>query len=145
MAPHNTEPRETSPLLPKSDAIAEPVEAGNGIGPSAASAQIEAEQDGGDIERQTSNGDSSKHQGLPEVRKRMKYIFPAIAIGVRLSSVIHVNWLIREYSGVSNSCRHYPCRLNLWHHRHRLARSLFYFMGRDKLFSYFVRPAASVR
>ncbi|KAF2032176.1 MFS general substrate transporter [Setomelanomma holmii] len=43
-------------------------------------------QDGGDIERQTSNGDSSKHQGLPEVKKRMKYIFPAIAIGVFLAA-----------------------------------------------------------
>jgi hypothetical protein len=89
MAPTNTEPRETSPLLPRPDAITEPVKASNGIAPRAGSARIEAEQDGGDIERQTSNGDSSKHQGLPEVRKRMKYIFPAIAIGVRLSSAIH--------------------------------------------------------
>ncbi|USP82460.1 uncharacterized protein yc1106_09734 [Curvularia clavata] len=40
----------------------------------------------GDVEQQASRSDASKHQGLPEVRKRMKYIFPAIAIGVFLSA-----------------------------------------------------------
>ncbi|KAL5113900.1 hypothetical protein ACEQ8H_008221 [Pleosporales sp. CAS-2024a] len=39
-----------------------------------------------DMERQISNGDVSKHQGLPDVRKRLKYIFPAIAIGVFLTA-----------------------------------------------------------
>ncbi|EUC34710.1 hypothetical protein COCCADRAFT_3916 [Bipolaris zeicola 26-R-13] len=39
-----------------------------------------------DIEQQASHGDSFKHQGLREVRKRMKYIFPALAIGVFLSA-----------------------------------------------------------
>jgi hypothetical protein len=38
-------------------------------------------EDGGDIERQTSN-ETSEQQGMPEVKKRMKYIFPAITIGV---------------------------------------------------------------
>jgi hypothetical protein len=40
--------------------------------------------DGGSIEGQSSNGDVPKHQGMPEVKRRMKYIFPAIAVGVRL-------------------------------------------------------------
>ncbi|KAH7079173.1 major facilitator superfamily domain-containing protein [Paraphoma chrysanthemicola] len=63
-----------------------PIDPSNALSPEGADPYIANEQDGGDIERQTSNGDSSKHQGLPEVQKRMKYIFPAIAIGVFLSS-----------------------------------------------------------
>tara|TARA_R110002003_G_scaffold288_16_gene18489 strand:- start:16854 stop:17162 length:309 start_codon:yes stop_codon:yes gene_type:complete len=74
---------ETSPLLPKpEDNNPHPIDPSNGISPEGADPYIDNEDDGGDIERQTSNGDSSKHQGLPEVQKRMKYIFPAIAIGV---------------------------------------------------------------
>jgi hypothetical protein len=65
---------ETTPLLPKPDQDAHPIDAGVGIAPEG--------PDGGDIERQTSHGDAFKHQGMPEVRKRMKYIFPAICIGV---------------------------------------------------------------
>jgi hypothetical protein len=49
------------------------------------------ETDGGDLERQPSDGDSFKHQGLPELRKRMKYIFPAIAIGVSKNPLNHIN------------------------------------------------------
>jgi hypothetical protein len=83
MALNNAQPNETSPLLPKpDDNTALAIDPGNGIAPGGPIPQDHDEQDGGDIERQTSNGDTSKHQGLPEVRKRMKYIFPAIAIGV---------------------------------------------------------------
>ena len=64
---------ETSPLLPKPHDTAHTIDAGVGIAPEGANAG-----EGGDVERQS----SFKHQGLPEVRKRMKYIFPAIAIGV---------------------------------------------------------------
>jgi hypothetical protein len=73
----DTQPRETSPLVPK------PI--GNDIQPTHPTYGVAPEDDPpeeSDLERQTSNGDSSKHQGLPEVRKRMKYIFPALAIGV---------------------------------------------------------------
>ncbi|KAK5135118.1 hypothetical protein LTR08_005643 [Meristemomyces frigidus] len=39
------------------------------------------------LERQTSTGDRQKqYEGMPEVRKKMKYIFPAVAIGVFLSA-----------------------------------------------------------
>jgi hypothetical protein len=37
---------------------------------------------GRNVEQQASQSDAFKNQGLPEVRKRMKYIFPAISIGV---------------------------------------------------------------
>ena len=45
-------------------------------------------QDGGDLERQTSNGEIFKNEGDLEVRKRMRYIFPAIAIGVSIPDPI---------------------------------------------------------
>ena len=78
MAPNLTPPRETSPLLPKPHASTIPTDEDNSSAPNPQT------EDGGDMERQTSNGTASKHQGLPEVRARMKYIFPAIAIGVCL-------------------------------------------------------------
>ncbi|KAF2856864.1 MFS general substrate transporter [Plenodomus tracheiphilus IPT5] len=72
-----TQPSETSPLLPKS------LLESNGI---ASAAAIENEQDGGTLERQLTSDSNYKHQGNPEMKKRMKYIFPAIAIGVFLSA-----------------------------------------------------------
>ncbi|KAK6429543.1 hypothetical protein LTR95_014309 [Oleoguttula sp. CCFEE 5521] len=44
----------------------------------------EGDSDGSAIERQTSL--QIKNDGMPEVRKRMKFIFPALAIGVFLSA-----------------------------------------------------------
>jgi hypothetical protein len=82
MVPNNSRPSETSPLLPKPDDNAHCNDPVDNVAPISAHTPDGNEQDGGDIERQVSNGDSFKHQGLPEVRKRMKYIFPAIAIGV---------------------------------------------------------------
>jgi hypothetical protein len=76
------EPSETSPLLSKPTHGSYPIDPSGGVGPEGSHVPGANEQDGGDIEQQVSNGDNSKHVGLPDVRKRMKYIFPAIAIGV---------------------------------------------------------------
>lgn len=91
MAPNNArpEPTETSPLLGKpNDQIADP---GDGLATVVPEpydeTDVEDNDDEPDLERQSSNGEAFKHQGLPEVRKRMKYIFPAIAIGV--SGLLH--------------------------------------------------------
>ncbi|KAF1951731.1 MFS general substrate transporter [Byssothecium circinans] len=97
-----SEPTETSPLLtkttPRIPTIAPtPIESGNAIATSEPIQRNErnaeedhegsvADSDGGDLERQTSNGDASKFQGLPEVKKQLIYIFPAIAIGVFLAA-----------------------------------------------------------
>ncbi|KAF1831847.1 multidrug resistance protein fnx1 [Decorospora gaudefroyi] len=80
MAPNVSRQRsETSPLLPKETGI---VGTGTGIASEGSSTS-----DGGGVERQISHdGDTSKHAGMPELKKRMKYIFPAIAIGVFLSA-----------------------------------------------------------
>ncbi|KAF2741567.1 multidrug resistance protein fnx1 [Polyplosphaeria fusca] len=85
---HEQHPSETSPLLPHVEQ-ASPIEYASGVVPGEPHVYggVE-EQDGGDTARQISNGDTgtSKHTGMPEVRKRMKYIFPALAIGVFLSA-----------------------------------------------------------
>lgn len=73
---------ETSPLLSKQTSTAPQIAADSGIAPGGANTYVDDEQDGGDIEPQASHGDSHKHHGMPEVKKQMKYIFPAIAIGV---------------------------------------------------------------
>ncbi|KAH7402544.1 major facilitator superfamily domain-containing protein [Pyrenochaeta sp. MPI-SDFR-AT-0127] len=80
------EPTETSPLLSKQKQVVFPLDPGNGIAPEGAGFAADGEDDGGDVEQQVTNGNSDKHHGLPEVRKQMKYIFPAIAIGVFLSA-----------------------------------------------------------
>ena len=77
------EPTETSPLLGKPNN--QVLDAGNGITPAGPEVYDDTDTESSsspDLERQPSNSESFKHQGLPEVRKRMKYIFPAIAIGV---------------------------------------------------------------
>lgn len=84
---------ETSPLI--SNAIRS-IEPGDGIGAEGTitgaavtgngtfGANGKLNDDG--LESQDGTDDRSKHQGLPEVKKRMKYIFPAVAIGVFLSA-----------------------------------------------------------
>jgi hypothetical protein len=44
---------------------------------------ISGSNNGSGSERRDSVGDASSHQGMPEVRRQMKYIFPAVAVGVR--------------------------------------------------------------
>jgi hypothetical protein len=81
------EPTETSPLLGTPQQHGQLIDPGDGVAPAGLipydETDVGGDASGDDLERQPSNGDSFKHQGLPEVRKRMKYIFPAIAIGVR--------------------------------------------------------------
>jgi hypothetical protein len=94
-------PTETSPLLPKAgdhrDVPRHPVDPSGGLVPAGADAyqpnteseaeEEEDENDGGDVERQTSqasDGRSRQFDGMPEVRKQMKWLFPAMGIGVRL-------------------------------------------------------------
>ena len=88
----HSQPTETSPLLPKPDHLSEippyPVDLSAGLVPKGAG-PYENEQhndeaeDGGVVERQVSNsGRLKQYEGLPEVRKNMKYIIPAVAIGV---------------------------------------------------------------
>ncbi|KAF2270942.1 vacuolar basic amino acid transporter 2 [Lojkania enalia] len=90
--PERVHPTETSPLLPKSDPPSvHPIDPSNGIVPEGDNPHedrggLDRESDDGDIERQVGDGDISKHKGLPDVKRRMKYIFPAIAIGVFLAA-----------------------------------------------------------
>lgn len=99
MAPNNlqSEPTETSPLLGKPDQNGQVIATSDGLIPVVPEPCDETDQEDDDnerdLERQISNGSAFKQQGLPEVRKRMKYIFPAIAIGVseHISNRTHTN------------------------------------------------------
>lgn len=87
MSEHREPSSETSPLI--SNAIRN-VEPGDGLGSEGGAAVIgngTFKSNGqSDAENQHANDDHAKHQGLPEVKKKMKYIFPAVAIGVFLSA-----------------------------------------------------------
>lgn len=70
---------ETSPLLPKN------LEPSAGLTPDTPALSEEHNGDGGTIERQVSSEERvALYEGIPELRKQMPYMFPALAIGVRL-------------------------------------------------------------
>lgn len=78
---------ETSPLLGKQGP--KPTDPSDGIVPDSAvtNGVIPEGEDGGDLERQTSLEERQKqYEGQPEMRKKMKVIFPALTIGVLLSA-----------------------------------------------------------
>ncbi|CAC9890517.1 MFS general substrate transporter [Aureobasidium pullulans] len=78
---------ETSPLLGKQGP--KPIDPSDGIVPDSAitNGVVPEGEDGGDLERQTSLEERQKqYEGQPEMRKKMKVIFPALTIGVLLSA-----------------------------------------------------------
>jgi hypothetical protein len=95
MPDRDEQPTETSPLLsnaPSHHGPRHPVDPSGGIVPEGVDPcqrhnDSEEEGDGGDIERQRSHasndGQSKQFEGIPEVRKQMKWLFPAMGIGVR--------------------------------------------------------------
>jgi len=93
MTDNNDEPTETSPLLLPKDQQAQinPVEPGAGIAPDASTSNGAIDgnttEDGSNLERQITTTDTAKqYEGQPEIRKKMKYILPALAIGIFLSA-----------------------------------------------------------
>ena len=87
MSNHNDGATETSPLLANRRE--------NGNPPAKADASHHEEPindeavvpDGGEVERQSSSDDRAKqYAGIPEVKKNMKYMFPALGIGVYLAA-----------------------------------------------------------
>ena len=91
---HEATASETTPLLAQPEA--DLLDAGNGIAPEGPHVndernnEISNEADDSPLEGQYSQQDpqnrSDEYEGLPEVRKQLKYIFPAIVIGVYLSA-----------------------------------------------------------
>lgn len=93
----NGQPTETSPLLKKT--APQPIEPSNGIAPDAAIANGSVQENGsihstrdgeGDVEAgDTDAADKTNAQeteGIEHMKSRMKYIFPALTIGVLLSA-----------------------------------------------------------
>ena len=92
---------EKNPLLPKNkkkdvkSVGSLPIDPGAAIspeGPDEAFFHQHSDYDNGaEVERQVSDDDPSKqYQGMPEVKQRLKYIFPALAIGVSISYCIEL-------------------------------------------------------
>jgi hypothetical protein len=86
-------PTEASPLLPtlsnSSNGVLYPIDPSAGLGPEGADAherRLEDNEDGPNLERQTSRVSVRRYEGMPDVRKRMVYIMPALGIGVLLAA-----------------------------------------------------------
>ncbi|KAF2501029.1 MFS general substrate transporter [Lophium mytilinum] len=84
---------ETSPLLPRPDThrnfATHPVDASAGLVPEGADPYDETYEEGSDVEREAGAGDAvppKQYEGIPDVQKKLKYLIPAIAIGVFLSA-----------------------------------------------------------
>ncbi len=78
---------ETSPLLAKPIiTLLESGDAPNGVLPNGGSSNgtlDDPPKPGEDEERQANDGERSpQYEGMPEVKKKLKYIVPAVAIGV---------------------------------------------------------------
>ena len=84
------DPSETSPLLPKLTEYVDPGDAPNGVLPHSNENNKHADghingfaKPNDDQERQQDDDEGpAPYQGMPEVKKKLKYILPAIAIGV---------------------------------------------------------------
>lgn len=75
---------ETSPLLPKT-AVPASADSINEIQSSTVVSNGQAKNDGkltDDGESQKSGGQAAQHEGMPEIKAKLKYILPAIGIGV---------------------------------------------------------------
>jgi hypothetical protein len=91
----NTEPSEHSPLIPKviqssNHSQEQPIDPTGGLVPQGVDPHYEGNgynTQGADVENQAVTvAERIPYAGLPEVRKRMKFIFPAVAIGVFLAA-----------------------------------------------------------
>ena len=111
------EATETSPLLGKTSSIlSDPGDALNGVPPSTAETnghRSEQAKPAEDEESHRREDRTPQYEGMPEVKKKLKYILPAIGIGVSQ---------IRDYSSntsltaldLSRRCRSNHHRLLLW-------------------------------
>ena len=79
---------ETSPLIPKpTNLLPEPADAPNGALPHGTSGNGHIHGDTKSVDQEEApideEGRERQYQGMPEVKKQLKYIVPAVAIGVR--------------------------------------------------------------
>ena len=93
-----SQPSETSPLLAKPvSVLPDPGDAPAGILPNGVDINAEANgssKPGNDQESQSQDdqGDrKGQYQGMPEIKKKLKYILPAMSIGVCASHFIYSN------------------------------------------------------
>jgi hypothetical protein len=81
----NNEPSETSPLLGNGTKPPRPIDASAGIVPDnpAVTGEAQPTEDGGTVERQMSREERARQfEGDPDLKKKIKWMFPALALGV---------------------------------------------------------------
>ena len=79
---------ETSPLLSKSNnAVSNQANTSNRALSNSSNHHGQAEQNGKPTDGEDHFNDEGQYQGLPKVRKQLKLIVPAVAIGVRSISI----------------------------------------------------------
>ena len=111
-------PSEISPLLGRpAGTFLESGDAPNGVLPNGASPNgtpsgVNKPDD--DAERQEGDGDRSpQYEGMPEVKKKLKFIVPAIAIGV-CCSIRHTTSSTENIPGIPFRWRSNDHRVELW-------------------------------
>ena len=81
-------PSETSPLIPKPRSNLPQSPAPNGAVPNGVNSNGQAHEHNKSVDEEETRSDEEgrerQYEGMPEVRKQLKYIVPAIAIGVWL-------------------------------------------------------------
>lgn len=91
MTVQDQSPTETSALLPKTQVLPEPGIAPEGELPTGAVTNGDANGSAKAQDEESlhdEGGRGAQFEGMPEVRARLKYIFPALAIGVRIRAEI---------------------------------------------------------
>jgi len=83
--PRNNHPSETSPLLGNGTKLPQPIDASAGIDSDnpAVTGEAQPAEDGGNVERQMSREERARQfEGDPDLKKKIKWMFPALALGV---------------------------------------------------------------
>ena len=75
---------EVTPLL--SDSYHQSDVTNDGPETDGARTDLDTGADNADLEQHLTNGSQKKHEGLPEVQKRLKFIIPALAMGIFLAA-----------------------------------------------------------
>lgn len=114
----NGSPSETSPLLAKpTNVVPESPDAPNGVIPSGSNTDGRGEEGVKSVDQEQAQPDGedgeTQYQGLPEVKKQLKYIVPAVAIGVHPERAHQTNQKLRaiDLSSCRRSDNH---RQHLW-------------------------------
>ena len=111
---------ETSPLLTKSSSVTDYLESGeSAVGPLSSETERNehSKTNGGNEDAEAQEEDNQLFRGLPEVKKQLKYILPAVSIGVWAPIFLHEVTEVTRDVDIPCRCRSDGHRLQLWEDR----------------------------